>query len=201
MRAFILTLIITILPLTAWAVEAPAGQIRIKADKVLRGNFEQEHQVKLSDNPILSSGAFVVAPSHGLIWNITKPFPTSTVVSQDNAAQVVGGLVVKLPVKNLRRLYDMVGGALAGDWSKLEQDFVIKRSGSAEQWQMLLTPKPGRPSPLPYITITVSGGKFVENIVMTKADGRCDTLSFSNAVLTAAPPTAQEVALFDKVGM
>ena len=199
MRYLLLIFIATIFPLTALAIEAPTSQVRINADKILRGNFEEVHQIRGTDTPVITSGTFVVAPAQGLIWNIVHPFPTSTIITPNNAAQVVGGLVVKLPVKNLRHLYEMVGGALAGDWSKLETDYVIKRSSTATGWQMLLTPRHTKAPILPYTVITISGTRFVENIIMTNPDGRTDELTFTNNELSTPPLATKETTLFNKI--
>ena len=196
---FLLIFILAAIPCAAWAVETPASQIRIDATKVLRGRFVEEHSIQGSRNPMRSSGHFIVAPAHGLIWGIEKPFPTSTIITPNGAAQDIGGIAVKLPAKNIAHLYDIVGGALAGDWRGLEQDFVLTRSGEGQHWQMLLTPRPSNASRLPYATIAVDGSRFVENIVMTKVDGSYDSLSFSDELLSPAPLTAAENAVFNKI--
>src|SRR6202041_3569954 len=116
MRFLFLSLLIVAFPFMALAIEAPSAQMPLGADQVLRGSFTQETHIKGVDNPLRSTGHFVVAPSHGLIWNIQKPFPLSTIVTPQGSAQDIGGMIIKLPVKNLQHLYTMVGGAMAGDW-------------------------------------------------------------------------------------
>jgi hypothetical protein len=187
------------LPLPALAIDAPAGQTHINNNEVLRGNFTEERQMKGMANPMQTSGHFVVAPSRGLIWSIEQPFPTSTIITPNGLAQDVGGIAMKLPAKNLRHIYDMVGGALAGNWNDLENDFVVTRSGNDAHWQVLLTPRANGTSSLPYATITVSGSRFVEHIVMAKADGNYDAFNFSDAVLTSAPPSPMEITVFNEV--
>jgi len=196
MRFFVLTFLLLTLSLTAHAIEAPSGQTVVDAGKILRGHFVEEHQLGNGQMPMQTSGHFVVAPAEGLIWGIEKPFPTLTIVTPHAAVQDLGGLVIKLPAKNLRHLYDMVGGALAGDWHNLESDFTITKSGGAAHWQMVLTPLPDGQHKLPYKVITVSGSRFVEDIVLTKADGNIDMFTFSDETLAAAPPTPQESATF-----
>lgn len=193
---FPLFLFFVLLPPMAGAVNAPAGQALIDASHVLRGRFLEEHQMGMN-NPIQSAGHFTVAPGHGLIWGIEKPFPTSTIITRQAVVQDLGGLTMKLPAKNLRHLYDMVGGALAGDWSALANDFDITPGSAGGRWTMLLTPRQN--GTLPYSTITVSGGQFVENIIMAKANGNSDSFSFSDAILSPAQLSAQESAAFNKV--
>jgi hypothetical protein len=196
MRFAFLFMIIVLFPIEATAVEAPPAQVHLDATKVLRGQFLQQFQMKGAEQPMQSTGHFVVTPAYGLIWNIEQPFPTATIITPNGATQNIGGLILKLPTKNLRHLYDMVGGALAGDWSNLEQDFIITPGGDAHHWQMVLTPRQTGKAALSYARITVTGGKFVENIVMTKADGTNDQLSFGGEVLGGMPLSGQEVAYF-----
>jgi hypothetical protein len=198
MRRFLLllTLLVTI-PLGAHANDAPPGQIPVSVDNVLRGHFVEERNIKGFDGPMRSTGAFVLAPGHGLLWQIKKPIPLSTIITPNGMVQDIGGVALKLPAKNLHHIYDMVGAALAGDWSAVESDFVLTQSGNAEHWQILLTPKKEN-TKLPYSLITVSGSRFVESIVMVKGDSNDETLSFSDEALSQAPPTPTEIATFEE---
>jgi hypothetical protein len=199
MRLRLVILALALWPYAAGAVEAPTGQVPVNGGEVLRGHFVDERQAQGVNGVMRSSGHFVVAPAQGLIWGIEKPFPTTTIITPVGAAQTLGGLAVKLPVRNLRHLYDMVGGALAGNWNALEADFSITQSGSAGHWQRVLTPRRADKSSLPYVTISVSGGRFVENIVMTRADGGSDAMSFTDEALSPAPPSEGEMRAFGQV--
>jgi len=198
-RFICLALFLTSLPSCAMAIEAPAGQVHIDATQILRGHFTEQRQSDKDKEPLETSGHFVVAPANGLIWGIEVPFPTATIVTPNGVTQELGGMAVKLPVKkNLRHLYDMIGGALAGNWNALESDFTITRSGNAKNWQMLLTARPNAtPNKSPYSTITVSGSRFVENIVMVKANGATDSFNFSNATLSPLPLASDERIAFN----
>jgi hypothetical protein len=195
----VFVIFLAFMSVTARAFEAPAGQTVIDADKVLRGHFVEIHQTNGTQPPLQTSGHFVVAPAQGLLWYVEKPFPTLTIITPRGMAQDIGGLALKLPAKNLRHLYDMVGGALAGDWSGLESDFTITSSGTAGHWEMLLMPRQDSQNKLPYAAITISGGNFVENIAITKTDGQQDAFSFTGAALSPAPLTDKESAAFHKI--
>lgn len=190
--------LLVLISASAFAVEAPSAQIPLASNQVLRGNFVQESQMKGLDQPLRWSGHFVVAPAHGLIWGIDKPFPTSTIVTPKGSVQQIGGVTVKLPIKNLQHLYAMVGGALIGDWSGLEKDYVITPGGDAAHWHMVLTPRQPAKSPLAYTSIVVSGARFIESIVLTKGDGNSDVLSFTDEVLDQAPLNAEETVAFNQ---
>jgi hypothetical protein len=199
MRILPILFLSLLLPTTAQAVEAPAGQTRLDSQHVLRGSFVEDRDMPGLKGPLHSTGHFVVAPGHGLIWGMEKPFPTSTIITPTGIAQDVGGMAIKLPAKNLRHLYNMVGGALAGDWSDLESDFEITRSAANGHWQMLLVPRPDSKVVRSYESITVTGNRFVESIAMAKPDGTSDIFTFSDAVLSPAPLAAPELASFNEV--
>jgi hypothetical protein len=198
-RCLILILLLLTLPVRAFAIEAPDGQVFLDDNTVLRGRFTEERHMKGLD-ALQSSGHFIVAPAHGLIWNTDKPLPTSTIVTPNGLAQDIGGIILKLPAKHLHHLYEMVDAALAGDWSRLEADFIITPSRNGEHWQMVLTARDNSKSKLPYDSITVSGTQFVESIAMIKDSESYDRLSFSDAILTRVPLTANESAVFKEVG-
>jgi len=189
---------LVLFPLAAFAAERPPAQIAIDSGKILRGTFVEEKTIAGADGTLRSSGVFTLAPANGLIWNMQQPIPTTTIITAGGAVQDFGGLTVKLHAKNIRHLYDMVGGALVGDWSGLEQDFIVTRGGTASHWQMTLTPRDGGTAKTPYSVITVSGASFVEKIVMIKNDGSSDIFTFANEALSPIPLAPQEAALFSK---
>jgi hypothetical protein len=184
---------------TASATDAASSQTVIDINHILRGQFTQEHVSYAGNAPFSSSGHFVVSPGHGLIWGTEKPVATTTIITPRSAAQDFGGLAIKLPIRNLEHLYGIISSALAGDWSRVEEDFIIGRSNDAHGWHILLTPRPGNGVKLGYTTITVSGHKFIENMIMAKADGSYDGLTFSDMTLEAASLSKMERLLFKEV--
>ncbi|HUY67703.1 MAG TPA: outer membrane lipoprotein carrier protein LolA [Alphaproteobacteria bacterium] len=197
--ALCFALLFLALPVTATAAVAPAGQVSLKAGDVLRGSFVQVTEMKGVDAPMQSSGRFVVAPGHGLIWQIEKPLATATIITPQGSVQDFGGIAVKLPIRNLSHLYATIGGALMGNWRGLEKDFVITRSEKGGRWQMLLTPRHKGRAALPYRSIAVSGARFIESIAMVGNDGGSDTLSFADEVLGHTPLSANEKLAFNEV--
>ncbi len=195
---FFLVLVLILIPFPALAIETPPGQTRIGAENVLRGNFVHEIGTKATQKPWRTTGHFVVAPAQGLIWSVEKPFPTQTIVTPAGAAQQIAGVNVTLPIRNLRSLYDVVSGALAGDWSKLEKGYLIKKNASGRRWTMLLTPRENAQLKLPYTQIEISGGPYVEKIFLTKSDGNYDAIAFSEETLSVIPLTATENSLLNK---
>ena len=117
---------LTALFLLLLSVVAQAEPAALKAGDVLRGRFVQERHMQGFAKPIRSEGTFLVAPGRGLIWRAESPFAVTTVVTPSGLVQSVNGAettrlaAARLPF--LTRLYDMMGGALAGDWQALSVD-------------------------------------------------------------------------------
>jgi hypothetical protein len=200
MRRLAFLLLILIMPTIAIAA-GPGPTQGLAADEVLRGRFVQERQLSGFSKPLRTEGHFVLAPSRGLIWQAEKPFAVTTVITPAGLAQAVNGNQTlrletsKLPF--LARLYDMLGGALAGDWSKLETDFTVTRSGDERSWRVMMLPRRPDNVAMPFRSIDVTGGRFVDAIVLTKPDGDIDTLTFLDQDVSNAPLSPAEAATFD----
>jgi len=202
MRYLILTFLI-LMPFRASAIEPSTQQLVINTQDILRGHFVEERNLKGFNAPIKTQGHFVVAPAHGLIWQIEKPLPTATVITPSGLVQTIAGAkVMFLPAQKvpfLLHLYDMLGGALAGNWKPLETEFVVTKSDNEDGWEVTLVPRRKDNPAMPYGSITVSGHRFVENVTLLKTDGDSDTLAFDNEALSSAPPLATETVAFNSV--
>lgn len=178
------------------SIAADAGPTLLEKNDVLRGKFIVARSKAGGSNQQEMSGRFVAAPAYGLLWLTEKPIPATTVVKPDSVIQRLGGVSFKLPAQNLVHLYKMVSAALAGNWQALESDFDVKHSGNAQHWQTILVPKSTQKSPVPFTSVAISGGVYVEDIVLARSDGSYALFAFSDEVRSAAPPTSDELAAF-----
>jgi hypothetical protein len=163
---------------------------------VLRGRFVQERHMQGFARPIRSEGSFVIAPGRGLIWRAETPFAVTTVVSPAGLVQSVDGTETtrlasaRLPF--LSRLYDMLAGALAGDWRSLDGVFSVTRGAD----QVSLVPvRPDDPTAAQISSITARLGRFVEAVEIKKPNGDFDRLTFRDQTLNDHPLEAAEAAL------
>jgi hypothetical protein len=175
----------------------------IGPNDVLRGRFVQERHLTGFKNVLRSEGHFVLAPSRGLIWQAETPFAMTTVITASGLAQEVNGnQTLRLQTSQipfLARLYDIVGGALAGNWSKLDTDFTVSRAEDDKGWRVFLTPKKADDLAMPFRSIDVHGTRFVETVTLAKPDGDFDQLTFLDQVLSGTQLTETEAAAFGSV--
>lgn len=175
------------------AANARAETMTLKTGDVLRGRFVQERHMQGFAQPVRSEGSFIVAPGKGLVWRAETPFAVTTVVTPQGMVQSVGGnettrlSAARLPF--LSRLYDMMAGALAGDWRVLENAFAVTRSGGTVS---LVPRKADDPTAAQIASITARLSRFVDQVEIVKPNGDFDRLSFREQVLNGAPLDAAE---------
>ena len=184
---------------------AQAPYRAVKPGEVLRGRFTQERRIKGFDRPLISSGAFVLAPGLGLIWRTERPFAIDTVITAAGLMQEVGGTettrltAARLPF--LGRLYDLLGGALSGDWHALGSQFEMTQHGDARQWDLALVPRAGAdPLAMPFRSITLRGGQFLDEVSIARLDDDSDRLVFSGQTLATGGLSDAEAARLREAG-
>lgn len=180
---------------------APPEPGALKPGQAIHGRFVQERHLAGLASPLRSEGSFLLAAGKGLIWRGEKPFATTVVITPAGILQTVNGAEVqRLPASRLpflARFYDMLSGALSGDWSTLAHDFTVTRSSEGEQWTMALTPaRTDDPAAAQLKSITVTGAKFVDAVEIRRANGDWEHLTFLEQALSAAPLAAADAQLF-----
>ncbi len=194
---FVLLWLLIFISLPAMAEE------KISADMVLRGIYKETRINPGFKTPLHSAGRFVIAPSQGIIWQAEKPFVTKTVITPKGIGQEINDKksmnmdAGKIPF--LTKLYEMIGGVLAGNWDILEHDFKIQRSGTEKKWQVILTTRKPDDADMPFRSITINGSQFADKIVLDKKDGGSHILTFKNQKLSPLPLAADENAAFKMV--
>ena len=88
--AFIFLFILTGL----WADQLEDVYERISAHPVTRGEMIQEQYIKAANRSLISKGTFVMAADKGVIFEISEPFPSSMVVTEDKLVQSISGNAV-----------------------------------------------------------------------------------------------------------
>jgi hypothetical protein len=171
---------------------------RLDAGQVLRGRFVQTRRLEGFSRPLITEGSFVLAPAHGLIWRAETPFAVTTIMSSAGLVQEMRGAeTFRLPadrVPFLGRLYRMLGSALSGDWSALDSDFTVSRTGDAGSWEAVLTPRNAPSAMMPFRSITAHGGCFVEAVELLKPGGDTDQLRFTKQTVASGGLTPEEEA-------
>ena len=178
------------------ATPASAQTVKLADGQILRGQFEQKRYLSGLANSVRSSGTFTLVAGRGLIWTTTKPFPTTTVMTEAGLVQDVKGKeTVRLAASRLpimSKLYTMFGAALTGNWEAMQSAFALTRQQKGQAWSIRLDSlRPDDPN-LPIKAINARGQKLLDEVEVVKPNDDRDVLSFFNQKLESAPLTAEE---------
>jgi hypothetical protein len=182
--------------LATFAVHAQTGTL--KNGEVLRGRFVQERFLVGFSKPVVSEGSFALLPGFGLIWQAESPFPVMTVITGNGLVQSVDGSEIarltasRLPF--LPRLYDMLSGALTGNFLALENEFSVTSAADGRFMRLRLEPKRAdAASALAIVSLDIFIDRFVERVEISKPGGDRDRLIFKNQILHKGEPTNAEL--------
>jgi hypothetical protein len=171
--------------------------------QTLHGSFVQERHLQGLASTLKSSGSFVLAPGKGLIWRIEAPIQTTTVITPAGIRQIINGSEVqhidaaRLPF--IAHFYDMLNGALMGDWTAMRHDFAVKTTGDRGAWRTVLTPlRPDDPIAGMLASIVVSGGKMVDSVDINRTNGDSDHMAFLDQTISSAALSGDDARLLDQ---
>lgn len=182
------------------AEAAPAPTLA--AGQTLHGRFVQVRRLKGFASPLKSDGAFVLAPGRGLIWRIETPIKTTTVITPAGIRQIIDGDEVqhidaaKAPF--VAHFYDMLNGALLGNWEAMRHDFAVKTTGDRNAWRTILTPlRPDDPIAGMIASIVITGGKMVDAIEINRANGDSENMTFLDQTVSSTALTGDDARLLN----
>ena len=161
----------------AWAGDfQPAQLMQLLAQKKSgTATFVEKKHIGVLDQPVTSSGNLNFNAPDKLQKNTLKPKPESLVLDGNM-------LTVSLPGKPKRTVpledypeaaafIEGIRGTLAGDLSALEKFYQVELSGSADKWQLTLTPKQERLGSV-FSSIRISGAQAdIRLIHLEQKDG------------------------------
>lgn len=164
------------------AVVAPAdgaaGNPLVRAGSqadVLRGSFRQEKHLAELDRPLVSSGRFLMARDHGLIWEIERPFESTLIIGRQHMVQRIDGRqtlrLSRAEQPGLRVVAAVLMAVFQADMDRLRDFFDIRAvsragSGEGEGWHFVMRPTAD------------SVAEFVERLTVHGADERVERIEF-----------------------
>ncbi|MBE9607818.1 outer membrane lipoprotein carrier protein LolA [Chitinilyticum piscinae] len=196
----VLTALLGCLLLSAPALAGVIDDVRVRValPDAQRGEFRQEKHVATLSKPLISSGQFIYLKPRGLLWRMDRPYASDAVITGEQLIQQVRGKTIARVEARSQPGYSSVSrifmALVGGDWQALEQDFVIQGKVSGPSWQLELTPKGGLFASFAR-TLTLSGGKTLEQLDIAEKNGDRTVYVFSN-VREAGRLTAAEDALY-----
>jgi hypothetical protein len=170
--------------------------------QTLHGRFVQARNLKGISSTLKSEGSFVLAPGKGLIWRIEDPIQTITIITPAGIRQIINGNevqridVAKVPF--IAHFYDMLNGALMGDWTAMRRDFAVQTKGDRLAWRTLLTPvRPDDPIAGMLASIAITGGKMVDGVEISRANGDSERIGFLDQTVSGVALSGDDARLLE----
>ncbi|VXB07058.1 Outer membrane lipoprotein carrier protein LolA [Pseudomonas sp. 8O] len=149
--------------------------------EVVRGSFIQEKHLRALPQPLTSRGHFVLAKDHGLLWLLERPLQQDYRIDAQGIArrsdQGWQFVAQQSATAQQNRLFLAV---LKGDSSGLRQDFELSLSGTAEAWQLDLTPRSVLLKQV-FKAIVINGGELVQRIELQETQGDSTVLRLEDS--------------------
>jgi hypothetical protein len=168
--------------------------------QTLHGCFVQTQHLTGLASTLQSEGSFVLAPGKGLIWRTQDPIQTITVISPAGIDQIVNNASVqhidtaKAPF--IAHFYDMLNGALMGDWAGMRQDFAVTTTGDRRAWRTILKPlRPKDPIEGIIASIVIIGGKMVDEADINRTNGDAERIAFHDQAISNAALSSDDARL------
>ena len=170
--------------------------------QTLHGRFVQARNLKGISSTLKSEGTFVLAPGKGLIWRIEDPIQTVTIITPDGIRQIINGSEVQridaAKVPFISHFYDMLDGALMGDWTAMRHDFAVQTKGDRVAWRTILTPvRPNDPIAGMLASIVISGGKMVDGVEINRANGDSERIAFLDQTVSGVALSGDDARLLE----
>ena len=182
---------LALLAVSSWANAFDLQQLSEQLAKpdVIHGQFIQEKHLRALPQPLISKGSFVLAKNHGLLWLLKTPLQQDYRITADGIARRDTNGWQLLPNKSAgdeqNRLFLAV---LQGDSSGLQRDFELALSGTAQQWQLTLTPRSMLLKQV-FKQINIDGGALVQTIELLETQGDSTLLRMQDS--TAEQPLSE----------
>lgn len=186
-RAFALALLTAVLwPACSMAADWDVGQLMQSLAKVASGRatFVETKYLAMLDRPLQSSGELVYrAPDH-LEKRTLKPRPETLVIDGDTLAIERGSRKLSVQLQEYPELagfLDSIRGTLAGDRKALERTFKLKLEGSAERWQLSLSPLDAKMATTIHLIRIAGSRDNVRSIEIIQTDGDRSVMTVTRA--------------------
>ena len=182
MRKILLSLIL-FFPLTGlWADQLDEVYSRISSHPIVKGNLTQEQYIKVANRSLISKGTFVMAADKGAILEITEPFPSLMVVTNEKLVQTLPGNVVSVidsrdnaMFKNIAKIIHSV---FMADVQVLRDNFQVSVTGGPKDVVTLIPKDPLFAILFQKITVTV--GETIDSVSVIEPGGNWTNYTFSN---------------------
>lgn len=156
-------------------------EAQLSEPAVIRGTFVQEKHLRALPQPLVSKGVYVLAREHGLLWLLRQPIEQDYRITDAGVARrSADGWHMTDQQRAAAQHNRLFLAVLRGDSSALARDFALDLSGTAQRWQLELTPRSALLRQI-FSRILISGGATPQRIELFESQGDRTLLMLENS--------------------
>jgi hypothetical protein len=172
---------------------------RLKQFSVVRGEFEQEKNLKNFKKPLISKGEFIYSQKHGIYWHTSQPMDSSYLITQNGVFEKKtkeGSKPQDDSSKNMTSVFSQQFLSIfTAEIFTLEKEFSLFFSYQGEKWFMGLLPK--KKAGKQFIqAIVLHGEETLQGIQFLEEKGNSTALTFLKTETAPGVLTSKEEELF-----
>jgi outer membrane lipoprotein-sorting protein len=149
----------------------------------IKGNFVQEKYLNRFDRSLISSGNFLIAVEHGMVWETLQPFPSTMIMGKEFIMQSRPdgrkSVISAQGNETFTQMADVISAVFSGQSQGLLENFEIYFLGSVSNWNMGLIPRDSIFASF-VMKITMSGDSAIRSIRLFEQNGDVITYTLSN---------------------
>jgi outer membrane lipoprotein-sorting protein len=146
---------------------------RLTKTAITNGDFQQEKQLKVLRNPLISTGQFIYDQSKGVIWKTLTPVASILLVSDTRLLTTQGEQAVPAAFGKVFK------AMLGGDLNQLTEGFSITGFSRKSSWQLELNPKDELLKKI-ISSIVLSGDNELRLLEIQEAGGNITRITFDH---------------------
>lgn len=158
---------------------------RLGSNAVVCADFTQSKSLKALTRPLISKGNLIFVVRKGVLWQVREPFAAQVLVKSD--------ALIKWDDKGVpqrvnfgqtpifKALSEVFLAVFAGDLGLLQKSFDVQSNLSQQKWRLTMVPKDQAFAAI-IKTVSVAGGQYVDELVITEGRGDQTEIQFTNMI-------------------
>jgi uncharacterized membrane protein len=169
-------------------------QARLASRTPFKATFLEQRHVAVLTAPLESRGEISVIPATGLVWNVTHPITTTSLITADGVT-IIEGANSRRDISDQAHISEALLSLMDGSLERANKDFTTTLAGALKDWKLTLTPKDTLVAEV-ISSIVVSGGANPRSLEVIHGNGDRIVTNFSDPTpLSSAETTNAQAAL------
>lgn len=161
--------------------EAASIEKKIPQPDILKAEFKQSKKLEGIQKLLLSSGRLIYSRSHGIYFELKKPFLVTYIFTKKGLLQIEDGkreLVMAGKQAFFNEFSEILTSIFSGKYEELSKHFQIAFGENGKEWNLMLEPTNSTVNNV-VTKITVSGNRYPNDITILEKNGNLTRMQLS----------------------